>query len=404
MLMTFKNCSQDLCSTCNSLFLFLTLFLKLNSHIFSVLPVCSEWLHNIEEEKKRRIGNGGNDFFARPINHDEDNDHPRFPPMLGGMINRGQLRANKPGDGHICVYSRSNANYACKLCFKPHENCCLIGDNHCCNVCYRPGENCPPSETKPHYVISRLLKLYTEQQEAKKSSIEFDVPVEFRADQKRPLKVIVFSQFRKILNLTGDRLLRQFGNGCVAEYWGMYRKKELERFCNDEKVFCMLLGKDGSEGLDLSFVTHIIFLEQVWDKSLQSQAVARAWRMGARGPVEVETLIAENSIEETMAELEKGLEQDGEVDSGDAEDVRSIADGSKASEYQKAKVNHLLKHLRLISNSTTLGFAAGEKRKAPESLKIVEMTESLAPRKKKRSEELNVRFHEQVLTFEFDVN
>lgn len=93
---------------------------------------------------------------------------------------------------------------------------------------------------------------------------------------------------------------------------------------NDKKCFCILLGKDGSEGLDLSFVTHIIFLEQVWDKSLESQAVSRAWRMGAKGPVEVETLIAENSIEEQMAALEKFFVGDAVDASADAQNVRRI--------------------------------------------------------------------------------
>jgi hypothetical protein len=71
----------------------------------------------------------------------------------------------------------------------------------------------------------------------------------------------------------------------------------------------MLLSNDGSEGLDLSFVTHIFFLEEVWDKSLAEQAVARAWRMGAKGRVEVETLVAKNSVEATMQEFELAVNE-----------------------------------------------------------------------------------------------
>jgi hypothetical protein len=202
--------------------------------------------------------------------------------------------------------------------------------------------------------------------------------------------------------MTGDRLLRRFGNGCVAEYWGMFRRKELYKFINDEKCFCMLLGKDGSEGLDLSFVTHIIFLEQVWDKSLESQAVARAWRMGAKGPVEVETLIAENSIEETMASLEKRLEQGADISSNEMQDFRSVAEGSRASEYQRAKVHYLLKSLKLISNSNTLAFGAGKKRKASEDKDYIQQDTNRE--RKKRSTEPVVRFQAQDETFEYNIN
>jgi hypothetical protein len=67
--------------------------------------------------------------------------------------------------------------------------------------------------------------------------------------------VIVFSQYQKALNLVGDRLLGRLGTACVAEYTGKYRTEELHRFTVDDQCFCILLSKDGSEGLDLSFVT-----------------------------------------------------------------------------------------------------------------------------------------------------
>jgi hypothetical protein len=107
---------------------------------------------------------------------------------------------------------------------------------------------------------------------------------------------------------------------------------------NDPACFCMLLSNDGSEGLDLSFVTHIFFLEEVWDKSLSDQAVARAWRMGATGPVHVETLVAKGSVEETA--LRKGTS-------------RRHADKSNfPSEYLKTKAKILLQSLRYITDSS----------------------------------------------------
>lgn len=126
----------------------------------------------------------------------------------------------------------------------------------------------------------------------------------------------------------------------------------------------MLLGRDGSEGLDLSFVTRefyplekhsasgiaisilfladIFFLEEVWDRSLAEQTVARAWRMGAKGSVVVETIIAKNSVEETIKAYEAG-------------ELQNVVDLSKdfssekqeGQQQQQRKAHVLLKSLRL---------------------------------------------------------
>jgi len=165
------------------------------------------------------------------------------------------------------------------------------------------------------------------------------------------MKVIVFSQFRQALNVVGDRVLKCFGAACVAEYWGRYRSQELNKFIKSPDCFCMLLGKDGSEGLDLSFVTHIFFLEEIWDASLRDQAVARAWRMGARGAVKVETLVAKNTVEESMQEMEEG-----KLDWG-LDNVTPESDGSvhsSAKEYQRERTRFLLRTCRLITDYHSL--------------------------------------------------
>ena len=75
----------------------------------------------------------------------------------------------------------------------------------------------------------------------------------------------------------------------------------------DVDCFIMLLYKDGSHGLDLSFVNHIILLETVWDEALEKQIVARGYRMGAsrRKALEVEYLVMKNTIEHHMHRIHK---------------------------------------------------------------------------------------------------
>uniref|UniRef100_M4B1I0 Helicase C-terminal domain-containing protein n=1 Tax=Hyaloperonospora arabidopsidis (strain Emoy2) TaxID=559515 RepID=M4B1I0_HYAAE len=59
----------------------------------------------------------------------------------------------------------------------------------------------------------------------------------------------------------------------------------------------------GSHGLDLSFVTHVFLMEEIWDKSLEQQVVSRAHRMGAQQAVVVEQLWMRGSIESEMAKM-----------------------------------------------------------------------------------------------------
>jgi len=84
---------------------------------------------------------------------------------------------------------------------------------------------------------------------------------------------------------------------------GKTRQHELETFEKAPDCFCMLLGKDGSHGLDLSFVTNIFFLDEIIDKAMESQVVSRAYRMGASGHVAVEQLVSRHSVEELIIEM-----------------------------------------------------------------------------------------------------
>ena len=268
------------------------------------------WKH--EEEEKKRVVSLASD----------DEDDVLLPP-IDGNVRQGGLaglvaikpavptrRRKKRGDGHQCRYSVAVTDGKCVICHHGHEECVMIAERSRCSVCHRASEMCPPEESKFHHVISRLDQLLaqvTRNSTFSSAGASLIDGERIGLTEDRPLKVIIFSQFRKVLNLIGNRLIRRYGAGAVAEFWGSYRSQELSKFKAAKDCFCMLLSKDGSEGLDLSFVTHICFVEEIWDKSLQDQAVARAWRMGATGRVEVETLLAKDSVESLMTDVEQKL-------------------------------------------------------------------------------------------------
>jgi len=241
-------------------------------------------------------------------------------------------KKNKFGDGHECEFDRYAADGKCIHCLVEHGSCNLLNTRSRCEVCYRIAEDCTKEDSKSSYLISRLLELYKNQP----SSARSGALVAERAGT-RPLKVIVFSQFRASLNNTGHRLLRRFGPACVAEYFGRHRKEELHKFTHDPECFCLLLTKDGAEGLDLSFTTHMFFFEEIFDKSLERQAVARAWRMGATGQVKCETLLAGKSVEETMSQQAVNEEDEHET-------------GRSGSTRDQQRLKSLLQSLRFVTD------------------------------------------------------
>lgn len=183
------------------------------------------------------------------------------------------------GDGHECSYTSAKSDGKCRLCRTEHGHCNFMNEERRCSVCFRRAQPCTAEESKSSYLVKILYSLYQACRSQPRSKAG-DGSILGSTSTGRPLKAIIFSQFRQGLNMAGSNLLWSFGSACVAEYWGNYRANELHKFTNDPECFCMLLGRDGSEGLDLSFVTHIFFLEEVMDQAMKDQAVARAWRMG----------------------------------------------------------------------------------------------------------------------------
>jgi hypothetical protein len=115
--------------------------------------------------------------------------------------------------------------------------------------------------------------------------------------------------------------------------------------------------------------------------------------MGAKGSVEVETLIAENSVEETMRKLEHNLEHRNDYTAtvGNPDDLMSESSSGKNADYQRAKLQFLLKGLKLIKSSYTLPFQ-GNKRKVEveEEVASTFVTSPFATKKKAKGS--RVRF------------
>ena len=298
----------------------------------------------------RRTGNN-NDTSNNPANADANEEN-----------NISHRRRKK---NHQCSYSRENIDGKCLQCHEEHWDCNFLVDGAQCSICYKHAEDCPDSASKALYVTNKLLNLRKDdltgaQNSRMSSAASSRFGEDFKPAHQRRLKVIVFSQFRSLLDYVGDRLIRRFGGSCVAEYWGQTKEQELKKFSDlKSHCFCLLMGKEGSHGLDLSFVTHIILLDELYDKSLERQVVARAYRMGATGQVEVEQLIARHSIEELMEKINEresnnktlGFE-DEEEEAGKSSSTITSSNEKKRQRY--AKLHYLLRNVRLARTTAVM--------------------------------------------------
>jgi SNF2 family DNA or RNA helicase len=119
-------------------------------------------------------------------------------------------------------------------------------------------------------------------------------------------KALVFSQFTSLLAIVKDRLDQA---SIPYEYLdGKTRDREscVERFQKDEKCRLFLVSlKAGGLGLNLTAAEYVFLLDPWWNPAVESQAIDRAHRIGQTNQVFAYRLIARDTVEEKVLELQK---------------------------------------------------------------------------------------------------
>jgi SNF2 family DNA or RNA helicase len=117
-------------------------------------------------------------------------------------------------------------------------------------------------------------------------------------------KSIIFSQWVGTLETLGKRLshLRPLlYHGGVAP---KHRDDILDEFKRDKKRNVMLLSYGaGGVGLNLQFSEYVFLFDRWWNPAVEDQAVNRAHRIGAAGPVTVTRFIATGTIEQRIDQI-----------------------------------------------------------------------------------------------------
>jgi SNF2 family DNA or RNA helicase len=119
-------------------------------------------------------------------------------------------------------------------------------------------------------------------------------------------KALVFSQFTSLLAIVRSRL---DDAGIPYEYLdGATRNREahVDAFQNDPACGLFLISlKAGGLGLNLTAAEYVFLLDPWWNPAVEAQAVDRAHRIGQTRPVFAYRLIARDTVEEKVLELQK---------------------------------------------------------------------------------------------------
>ncbi len=119
-------------------------------------------------------------------------------------------------------------------------------------------------------------------------------------------KALVFSQFTSFLSILRSRL---DDDGIVYEYLDgrtRDRQSRVNRFQNDEECRLFLVSlKAGGLGLNLTAAEYVFLLDPWWNPAVEAQAIDRAHRIGQTQKVFAYRLIARDTVEEKVLELQK---------------------------------------------------------------------------------------------------
>ena len=124
---------------------------------------------------------------------------------------------------------------------------------------------------------------------------------------ERQEKVLVFTQFREIIDPLAEHLTAIFGQSGLVLHGATgvgERRGLVARFQSDDgPPFFILSLKAGGTGLNLTAASHVIHFDRWWNPAVENQATDRAFRIGQRRNVLVHKFMTTGTVEERIDEM-----------------------------------------------------------------------------------------------------
>ena len=119
-------------------------------------------------------------------------------------------------------------------------------------------------------------------------------------------KVLVFSQFTKMLDIFEAELTRQGITFVRLDGSTRNRQELVDQFNEDDSIKVFLISlKAGGVGLNLTAASSVFLYDPWWNPMVEKQAMDRAHRIGQTKKVNVYKFITKNSIEEKILKLQE---------------------------------------------------------------------------------------------------
>lgn len=119
-------------------------------------------------------------------------------------------------------------------------------------------------------------------------------------------KVLVFSQFTSFLSIVRSRLDKEKVTYEYLDGRTRDRKTPVDRFQTDPNVKLFLISlKAGGLGLNLTAAEYVFLLDPWWNPAVEAQAIDRAHRIGQTRQVFAYRLIAKDTVEEKVLQLQQ---------------------------------------------------------------------------------------------------
>ena len=134
-------------------------------------------------------------------------------------------------------------------------------------------------------------------------------------------RILLFSQFTSMLELLAKRL----DEAGVSHFTLQgstpkpVRAELVRRFNSGEADVFLISLRAGGTGLNLTAADIVIHYDPWWNVAAQNQATDRAYRIGQQNPVQVYKLIAQDTIEEKIVELQQAKQDLAETVTGSAD-------------------------------------------------------------------------------------
>ncbi len=119
-------------------------------------------------------------------------------------------------------------------------------------------------------------------------------------------KILVFSSFVKMLDIIKERLDQKGVKYSYLTGSSKNREQIVEEFQDSKEARPFLISiKAGGVGINLTSADYVFIVDPWWNPAVEMQAMDRAHRIGQTRPVFVYKMIAKDSIEEKILELQK---------------------------------------------------------------------------------------------------